>query len=380
MKPETTAVHAGFESESATGAVMPPVYFTSTYAQRAPGETTGYEYSRTDNPTRTPLQAALAELEGGKHGLVFGSGLSAIDAVLNTLKSGDHVVAGNDLYGGTYRLFEKVAKNRGIQFSYSALQSEEELRSLIRPNTKWIWAESPTNPMLRLVDIQKIAKVAHESGVKLGIDNTFMSPMLQNPLSLGADLVMHSITKYINGHSDVVMGGLVTNDDDLYQQLKFLQNSVGAVPGPMDCFLVLRGIRTLAVRMKQHTVGAMTVAEFLEKHPKVESVIYPGLQSHPDHELAKRQASGFGGMISFYLKGGIEESKTFLGALKLFKTAESLGGVESLIEHPAIMTHASLPEENRKQLGILDNFIRISVGIEHGDDLCADLDQALAKI
>lgn len=380
MKPETLAVHAGFESDPATGAVMPPIYQVSTYAQSAPGEHQGFEYSRSDNPTRTPLQKAIAELEHAQHGLVFSSGLSAIDAVLNTLKSGDHVVAGDDLYGGTFRLFSRVGVERGLEFSFVPLHSEAELKAAIRPETKLIWFETPTNPMLRLIDIAMVCRVAKEYGIRVGVDNTFMSPMLQNPLDLGADIVMHSITKYINGHSDVVMGCLAVNDEDLYARLKFLQNAVGGVPGPMDCFLVLRGIRTLAVRMRQHELGANAVAEFLSNHPKVEATIHPSLISHPDHALAIRQQRGFGGMISFYVRGDLAASKRFLSGLKLFKLAESLGGVESLIEHPAIMTHASVPEEQRLRLGILDNFIRVSVGIEHADDLIADLESGLKAV
>lgn len=380
MKPETLAVHAGFDFDPATGAVMPPIYQVSTYAQKSPGEHKGYEYSRSDNPTRTPLQLAIAELERAKHGLVFSSGLAAIDAVLNTLQAGDHVLAADDLYGGTFRLFDKVARHRGLEFSYSAMRTEEEARAAMRPNTKLVWFETPTNPMLRLIDVGMVSRVAHEQGAKVGVDNTFMSPMLQNPLELGADIVMHSITKYINGHSDVVMGCLAVNDTELYQRLKFLQNAMGGVPAPMDCFLVLRGIRTLAVRMAQHERAANAVAKFLSEHPKVEWTIYPGLLQHPDHALAVRQQRGFGGMISFYVRGDLAAAKRFLSSVKLFRLAESLGGVESLIEHPAIMTHASVPAEQRTALGILDNFIRVSVGIEHPDDLIADLDQALSKI
>lgn len=380
MKPETLAVHAGFESDPATGAVMPPIYQVSTYAQSAPGEHLGYEYSRSDNPTRTPLQHAIAELEHAKFGLVFSSGLAAIDAVLNTLKAGDHVLAGNDLYGGTVRLFERVARDRGLTFSYSPMQDRAEIESHLRPETRLVWAETPSNPLLRLVDLDMIAQVAKKHGARLAVDNTFMSPMLQNPLQHGADIVMHSITKYINGHSDVVMGSLSVNDEALYQRLKFLQNAMGGVPGPMDCFLVLRGIRTLAVRMKQHCLAAQQVAEFLEQHPKVEKVIYPGLISHPQHALAVKQQRGFGGMISIVLRADLEGTKRFLSHVKLFKLAESLGGVESLIEHPAIMTHASLPPEKRKELGIDDAFVRLSCGIESGDDLCADLAQALQRL
>lgn len=374
---ETLAVHAGVEPDPLTGAVMTPIYQSSTFAQRAPGEHQGYEYSRSDNPTRTPLQRALAALEGAKHALVFSSGLAATDCVLNSLKSGDHVLAGDDLYGGTYRLFTKVAENRGLEFSFSPMNSEDEIRKCLRKNTKLIWLESPTNPLLRLIDIGMVASIAHERDTLVGVDNTFMSPYFQSPLALGADIVMHSMTKYINGHSDVVMGCLALNNETLFERLKFLQNAVGGVPSPFDCFLALRGIKTLALRMKQHEQNALKVASFLESHPKVERVIYPGLASHPQHELAKRQARGFGGMVSFVIKGNLKSATEFLKSVELFTLAESLGGVESLIEHPAIMTHASVPIEIRDELGISDSLIRISCGIEHADDLVADLDQAL---
>lgn len=356
---------------------MTPIYQSSTFAQRAPGEHQGYEYSRSDNPTRTPLQRALAALEGAKHALVFSSGLAAADCVLNSLKSGDHVLAGDDLYGGTYRLFTKVAENRGLEFSFSPMNSEDEIRKCLRKNTKLIWLESPTNPLLRLIDIGMVASIAHERDTLVGVDNTFMSPYFQSPLALGADIVMHSMTKYINGHSDVVMGCLALDNETLFERLKFLQNAVGGVPSPFDCFLALRGIKTLALRMKQHEQNALKVASFLESHPKVERVIYPGLASHPQHELAKRQARGFGGMVSFVIKGNLKSATEFLKSVELFTLAESLGGVESLIEHPAIMTHASVPIEIRDELGISDSLIRISCGIEHADDLVADLDQAL---
>lgn len=380
LRPETLAVHAGWKFDPQTGAVMPPIYQVSTYAQPAPGEALGYEYSRTDNPTRTPLQAALAVLEHAKHALAFASGLAAIDAVLNTLKSGDRVVAGDDLYGGTFRIFARVAVDRGIEFSYVDLSNPENLRSALDERTKLVWFETPTNPMLKLVDIEAVAQIAHEKGAFVAVDNTFMSPMFQNPLDLGADIVMHSMTKYINGHSDVVMGCLMVNDTALYDRLKFLQNAIGAVPAPMDCFLALRGIRTLAVRMRAHQEGANAVAHWLESHPRVKRVIFPGLKSHPDYALAKRQTTGNSGMISFDLVGTLEDSRRFLSALNLFKLAESLGGVESLIELPAIMTHASVPAEQRAQLGITDTLVRISVGIEHPDDLIADLDQAFGQL
>lgn len=395
---ETKVIHAGVSPDPLTGAVMTPIYATSTYAQAAPGEHKGYEYSRTDNPTRTVLQSQLAELEGGDHALCFSSGLASTDAVLNLFQSGDHVIAGNDLYGGTYRLFEKVATYRGLQFDFVDLSDEALLRSKFRPETKLVWFETPTNPMLNIIDIQKVAGIAKEHGVLCVVDNTFMSPYFQNPLELGADIVMHSMTKYINGHSDAVMGCLIMKDREikpprttwsdpnfsapktLYARLKFLQNAIGATPGPFDSFLVLRGIKTLAVRMERHGSNAMKVAQFLEQHPKIERVLYPGLASHPGHQLASRQMRGFGGMMTFFLKGDIEQTRKFLSTVELFTLAESLGGVESLIEHPAIMTHASVPPEIRNQIGILDNLVRVSVGIENVDDLIADLDRALAAV
>lgn len=393
---ETQVIHAGIEPEVTTGAVMTPIFQTSTYAQASPGEHKGYEYSRTDNPTRSVLQTQLACLEKGDRALVFSSGLAATDAILNLFQSGDHVIAGDDLYGGTYRLFEKVATYRGLQFDFVNLTDLDRLRGALRPETRLIWFETPTNPMLTIFNISEIARIAHEAGALVVVDNTFMSPYFQSPLELGADVAMHSMTKYVNGHSDVVMGALVLRDKEiraprktwrdpnfdapktLYARLKFLQNAVGATPGPFDCWLVLRGIKTLAVRMERHAQNAMKVAQFLEGHPKVEKVLYPGLPSHPGHELARRQMRGFGGMLTFFLKGGLVDSKRFLSRVKLFTLAESLGGVESLIEHPAIMTHASLPAGERQKIGILDNLIRVSVGIENADDLTKDLDQALS--
>jgi len=377
---ETKVLHAGIEPEATSGAVMTPVFLTSTYAQRAPGEHKGYEYSRTDNPTRTVLQANLAALEGANHSLVFASGLAAIDCVISTLSEGDHVLCGDDLYGGTRRLFTRVAARRGLSFDFIPLTDEANVRAHIKPNTKLIWYETPTNPLLTIVDIEMISRLAKEHGILSALDNTFASPFFQQPLSLGADIVMHSMTKYINGHSDVVMGSLMVNDKALYDQLKFLQNSVGAVPGPFDCWLVLRGIKTLALRMQRHAENAQEVAQWLEAHSKVERVLYPGLDSHPQHRLACRQMKGFGGMLTFFLKGDEAKAKAFLSNLKLFSLAESLGGVESLIEHPGIMTHASLPPEIRADLGITDNLIRVSVGIESLRDVIADLEQALAKV
>ncbi|MBS1717978.1 MAG: PLP-dependent transferase [Armatimonadetes bacterium] len=381
---ETKVIHAGVEPDPQTGAVMTPIYQTSTYAQESPGKHKGYEYSRGDNPTRNVLQTQLAALENGDHALVYSSGLASIDNVLNLLKSGDHVVAGDDLYGGTRRLFTRVAQNRGLTFSFTCLTDAEELERHMKPNTKLVWIESPTNPLLKVMDIRRAAEIAHKHGALLGVDNTFMSPYFQRPLELGADIVMHSMTKYMNGHSDVLMGCLVVKDqtpswlgESLFAKLKFLQNSIGATPGPFDCFLVLRGLKTLAIRMDRHNANAMKVATFLESHPKVESVSYPGLPSHPNQALHASQSSGGGGMVTFVLKGGLPVAKKLLESLKLFAVAESLGGVESLIEHPAIMTHASVPVEVREELGISDGLIRISVGIEAADDLIADLDQAL---
>ena len=393
---ETRVIHAGVEPDPATGAVMTPIYQTSTYAQASPGEHKGYEYSRTDNPTRTVLQTQLADLEQGDHALVFASGLAATDAVLNLFQSGDHVIAGADLYGGTYRLFEKVATYRGLQFDFVDMTDLAAFEARFRPETKLVWFETPTNPMLNVFDIRKVAEIAHAHGCLVVVDNTFMSPAFQNPLALGADVVMHSMTKYVNGHSDVVMGCLVMKDREmkaprktwsdpnfaaprtLYARLKFLQNAIGGVPGPFDCFLVLRGIKTLAIRMQRHQENAKAIAAYLESHPRVERVVYPGLRSHPQHELATRQASGHGGMITFFLKGGLAESRAFLERVELFSLAESLGGVESLIEHPAIMTHASVPPEVRAAIGLTDNLIRVSAGIESAKDLIEDLDRALS--
>lgn len=373
----TKAIHAGQSPDPRTGAVMVPIYQTSTFAQTSPGQHTGYEYARTDNPTRTAYQECVAALENGKYALAFSSGLATIDTLLHTLKSGDHVICSDDVYGGTFRLFDKVLTRFGIRFTFMDLGDLSQVEKTILPETRMLWIESPTNPMLKIFDIAALAKLARSRGLLSVVDNTFMSPYFQRPLDLGADVVIHSVTKYMNGHSDVVGGVLITNHDALYSELKYLQNAVGAVPGPQDCFLVMRGLKTLHVRMKEHEQNAFAVARFLEKHPKVEKVIYPGLPSHPQHDLAKRQMSGFGGMISFVIRGNLEDSKRVMERTRLFTLAESLGGVESLIEHPAIMTHASVPAENRKALGIADTLIRISVGIEDVNDLIADLEQAL---
>ncbi|GAB4266254.1 MAG: cystathionine gamma-synthase [Candidatus Promineifilaceae bacterium] len=371
---QTLAVHAGVEPDPTTGAVMTPIYQTSTYAQPDVAQHLGYEYSRTDNPTRTALQKALAVLEGGRFALAFSSGMAAIDTLLKLVAPGSHVVCGNDVYGGTFRLFDKILRGYGIEFSFVDTGDTAVLQQAVQPNTKLVWLESPTNPMLRLSDIAAVAEIAHEAGAWLAVDNTFASPVLQRPLSLGADFVIHSTTKYIGGHSDVVGGAVITNDEEAYTRLKFLQNAIGAVPGPMDCFLTLRGIKTLALRMNAHCQNAMQVARFLEDHTAVAQVIYPGLESHPQHTLAKRQMAGPGGMISFILHGGEAAARKVAKETRLFTLAESLGGVESLIEVPAPMTHASVADS---PLAVDPGLVRISVGIENANDLIADLAQAL---
>jgi cystathionine gamma-lyase len=373
----TLAIHAGQQADPATGAVMTPIFQTSTYAQASPGVHRGYEYSRTDNPTRTAYQACVAALEGGKHALAFASGLATTDAILHMLRAGDHVVCGDDVYGGTFRIFDKVFRRLGIDFTFVDMSDLAKTEAAFRPNTKLLWTETPTNPMLKIVDLAAITAIARRKGAISVVDNTFMSSYFQKPLALGADIVVHSVTKYMNGHSDVVGGIAVMNRDDLHQELKFFQNAVGGVPAPMDCFLVMRGLKTLHIRMERHAQNAMEIARYLETHQAVDKVIYPGLESHPQHAIARKQMSGFGGMITFFLKGGLPEARSFLEKVRVFTLAESLGGVESLIEHPAIMTHASIPAETRKTLGIHDNLIRISVGIEDVADLKADLAQAL---
>ncbi|KIG18219.1 Cystathionine gamma-lyase [Enhygromyxa salina] len=377
-KIETLVIHGGQHSEPVTGAVMPPIFQTSTYVQKSPGEHTGFEYSRTQNPTRFALERSIAALEGGTHGLAFASGCAATTAVIQLLDAGDHVIAGDDIYGGTFRLFDKVMSRRGHRFSYVDPRDLSAIEAAFEPKTKMVWLETPTNPMLKLGDIAAISAMCKARGVLLVVDNTFMTPVFQRPFEHGADLVVHSTTKYIGGHSDVVGGAVAMRSADMHERLHFIQNSCGAVPGPQDCYLTLRGIKTLALRMERHASNAIAVAKYLETHPKIERVIYPGLASHPQHELATRQMSGFGGMVSFYLNGGLDQARRFLETVRVFTLAESLGGVESLIEHPAIMTHASVPKENRDKLGIADGFVRVSVGIEHLDDLLADLDRALA--
>ncbi|MBC7988351.1 MAG: cystathionine gamma-synthase [Luteimonas sp.] len=375
----TKAIHAGQSPDPSTGAVMPPIYATSTYAQSSPGVHQGFEYSRTHNPTRFAYERCVAGLEGGSRGFAFASGLAATATLLDLFESGSHVIAMDDLYGGSYRLFERVRRrSAGLDFSYVDLTDAGALEAAIRPNSKLLWVETPTNPMLKIVDLQAVAAIAHRHGLLVAVDNTFASPILQRPLEQGADLVMHSATKFLNGHSDMVGGMLVVGDNsELAEQIAFLQNSVGAVQGPFDSFLALRGLKTLHLRMKAHCDNAAALAEFLQGHPAIEQVIYPGLASHPQHALARRQMDGFGGIVSIAIKGGPEAAKRFCERTELFTLAESLGGVESLVNHPAIMTHASVPPERRAVLGIADNLVRLSVGIEALDDLRADLDRAL---
>lgn len=376
----TRAIHAGQEPDQTTGAIMTPVYLSSTFVQSSPGEHKGYEYSRTKNPTRKAFEDCLANLEGGRFGFAFASGCAATTTILHLLKAGDHVVASDDMYGGSYRLFSKVIQNNGIEFSYVDLTRPQNFLVALKPNTKLVWIETPTNPLLKLADIEAIAEQARQKGILVAVDNTFMSPYFQNPLALGAHLVVHSTTKYINGHSDLVGGAVVTDDPAWAERIAFLSNSIGAVQATFDSFLCMRSLKTLAVRMQAHERNAYELATFLEAHAKVQSVVYPGLKSHPQHELAKKQMRGMGGMITFYLKGGLAQARTLLESVKVFSLAESLGGVESLIEHPAIMTHASVPTDVRKALGIHDGMIRLSVGIEDVSDLRNDLQQALARV
>jgi cystathionine beta-lyase/cystathionine gamma-synthase len=370
----TRAIHAGQDPDTATGAVIVPIYQTSTFAQDSVGVHKGYEYSRSGNPTRTALETALAALDGGTHALAFASGLAAENTALLMLSAGDHVIGGDDAYGGTYRLFTKVFARHGISFDFVDTRDPEEVAEAIRPETKLVWLETPTNPLLKLADIGKIAELARPRGVLTLVDNTFASPYLQRPLELGADIVLYSTTKYMGGHSDVVGGALVVKDAELYERLKFLQNAAGGVPGPFDSWLVLRGLKTLALRMRAHSENGLAVARFLSEHPAVEQVIYPGLPSHPQHELAKRQMRGFGGMISVILRGGEAQANAMVARTKLFTLAESLGGVESLIEVPAAMTHASVAGS---KLEVPASLVRLSVGIEDAEDLIADLEQAL---
>lgn len=380
MRFETKAIHSGQEPDSSTGAVIVPVYQTSTYQQEAIGKHKGYEYSRTGNPTRTALETCLAELEGGKYGLAFSSGVAATAAVFSMFGKGTHIVLGDDLYGGTYRLIEKVFRKWGFSATYADVDDLGSFEKSISAETRLIWIESPTNPLLKVIDIKGLAKIAKDRKVLLAVDNTFASPYFQNPIALGADIVVHSTTKYINGHSDIVGGALVVNDEALYSQLKSYQNAAGAVPGPWDCWLTLRGLKTLAVRMKEHEKNALYLAEFLSKHRKVAKVYYPGLKGTRDCKIASKQMQGFGGMLSFEIKGDFSAVENFFSGLKIFLLAESLGGVESLVCYPAKMTHASMPKEERLRRGIKDNLIRISVGLENREDLKADLENALLKI
>jgi cystathionine gamma-lyase len=378
MKLGTKLIHAGVSPDPSTGAIMTPIFQTSTYVQSAPGQHKGYEYARTQNPTRDALQDALAAIENGKYGISFSSGLAATDAVLKLLNPGDEVIASNDLYGGTYRIFTKVFERYGIKFQFIGMQDAENIRQYITPNTKLIWIETPTNPLLNIIDVAASAKIAQEHNILLCVDNTFASPYLQNPLDLGAHMVVHSATKYLGGHSDVVHGAVIVKDEALAKQLYFIQNSCGAVPGPQDCFLVLRGLKTLHVRMQRHCENGAAVAQFLRQHPKVAKVYWCGFEDHPNHHIAKQQMRGFGGMISFTLKDDSQEAAfKVLSGTHLFSLAESLGGVESLIGHPASMTHASIPREDRISNGLVDSLIRLSVGIEDVEDLIADLQKAI---
>ncbi|MEY4728093.1 MAG: hypothetical protein RLZZ390_617 [Bacteroidota bacterium] len=378
MKKATKFIHAGANPDPSTGAIMTPIYQTSTYVQEAPGVHKGYEYARSQNPTRFALEEALAVIEEGAYGLAFGSGVAATDAVMKLLKPGDEVIAANDMYGGTYRLFSKIYEKFGIVFHYVDMSSMSNISAKINSNTKLIWAETPTNPLMNIADIKAIAALAKENKLLLCVDNTFASPALQNPLTLGADIVMHSATKYLSGHSDVIQGALVINDKALRDELYFIQKSCGAVPGPMDCFLVLRGIKTLGIRMERHSENGEKIAHYLKAHPAVKKVYWPGFEDHPGHEIAKAQMKSFGGMISFELKNDtIEAARKLLSSTHLFSLAESLGGVESLINHPASMTHASIPREERIKNGLSDTLIRLSVGIEDADDLIADLEHAI---
>lgn len=373
----TRAIHAGQGPDPTTGAIMTPLYLTSTFVQSSPGQHKGYEYSRTSNPTRKAYEDCLASLESGKHGFAFASGCAASTTIMHLLKSGDHVVTCDDMYGGTFRLFDKVIRHNGIDFSFVDLTNINNLDNAITDKTKMLWIETPTNPMLKLVDIKAAVEKIKGKGILVVVDNTFMSPYFQRPLELGADIVVHSTTKFVNGHSDIVGGAVVVKDDAIAEKLAFLSNSMGGIGAPFDAFMCMRSLKTLPIRMKAHQENGETVAQFLEQHPKVEKVIYPGLKSHPQYELAKKQMSGFGGMITFYLKGGLPAARNMLEKVQVFSLAESLGGVESLIEHPAIMTHASVPAETRKILGIDDGLVRLSVGIEDIQDLLHDLEQAL---
>lgn len=378
MKFGTKAIHAGVEPDPSTGAIMTPIYQTSTYVQASPGDHKGYEYSRTQNPTRDALQKNIAALENARHGLCFASGLASIDAIIKLFKPGDEIIAANDLYGGTYRLFTKIFSKYGLKFHFINMENVQDIEKYINGNTKLLWIETPTNPMMNIIDIRGASDIAKKHGLLLGVDNTFATPYLQTPLDLGADIVMHSVTKYLAGHSDVVMGALALNDDQLAADLAFIQNGSGATPGPQDSFLTLRGIKTLHLRMQRHAENGQAIAGYLQDHPKVDKLYWPGLSSHPNHAIAKEQMKDFGGMISFTLKGNDkEEAFRVMESFRYFSLAESLGGVESLVNHPATMTHASIPYEERQKIGLLDSLIRLSVGIEDVEDLIEDLKQAI---
>ncbi len=381
MKFGTKTIHAGQEADPTTGAIMTPIYQTSTYIQASPGDHKGYEYSRTGNPTRNALEQNLAALENGKYGLCFGSGMSAIDAIIKLLSPGDEVISTNDLYGGTYRIFTQIFENYGIKFHFIGMDDADKTEALITKNTKMLWAETPTNPMLNIIDIEKLGQISKKHKLLFVVDNTFATPYLQRPLDLGADIIMHSLTKYMGGHSDVVMGAVICKDEALAERLYTIQNSCGAVPGPMDSFLVLRGIKTLHLRMQRHCENGKVIANFLKNHPKVGEVYWPGFETHPNHEVAKKQMDDFGGMVSFNLKGNkLEDAIKVVSTTHYFTLAESLGGVESLIGHPASMTHAAIPKDEREKTGVVDSLIRLSVGVEDIEDLVADLENALNKL
>ena len=381
MKFGTKTIHAGQEADPTTGAIMTPIYQTSTYIQSSPGDHKGYEYSRTGNPTRNVLEENLAALENGKYGLCFGSGMSAIDAIIKLLSPGDEVISTNDLYGGTYRIFTQIFENYGIKFHFIGMDDADKTEALITKNTKMLWAETPTNPMLNIIDIEKLGQISKKHKLLFVVDNTFATPYLQRPLDLGADIIMHSLTKYMGGHSDVVMGAVICKDEALAERLYTIQNSCGAVPGPMDSFLVLRGIKTLHLRMQRHCENGKVIANFLKNHPKVGEVYWPGFETHPNHEVAKKQMDDFGGMVSFNLKGNkLEDAIKVVSTTHYFTLAESLGGVESLIGHPASMTHAAIPKDEREKTGVVDSLIRLSVGVEDIEDLVADLENALNKL
>ena len=381
MKFGTKTIHAGQKADPTTGAIMTPIYQTSTYIQHSPGDHRGYEYSRTGNPTRSALEKNLASLENGKYGLCFGSGLGAIDAIIKLLSPGDEIISTNDLYGGTYRIFTKIFENYGIKFHFIGMDNAKNITSFINKNTKMLWAETPTNPMLKIIDITFLSVISKKHNLIFVVDNTFATPYLQRPLDLGADIVMHSLTKYMGGHSDVVMGAAICKNDTLAERLYFIQNSCGAVPGPMDSFLVLRGIKTLHLRMQRHCENGRLIANYLKEHPKVGDVYWPGFRSHPNHDIAKKQMDDFGGMISFNIKGNkLADAITVVSSTHYFTLAESLGGVESLCGHPASMTHAAIPKQEREKTGVVDSLIRLSVGVEDITDLIDDLKQALAKL